>query len=196
MRRIFKWGVENERVPPSVYHGLAAVAPLKRGRSDARETEPIRPVPDAYVDAIRDYVSEQVWAIIELQRLTGMRSGEVCIMRAGDIDMTGRLWEYRPARHKTEHWGADRIVHLGPRAQEVVKPFLRADLDRYLFDPRDAEETRLRAAELARKTPRTCGNRRGTNRKRKPKRSPGDRYTPASYGRAIKRAFERTNADR
>lgn len=196
VRRMFKWGVENEIVPPSISHGLAAVAGLRKGRSPARETEPVRPVPDAYVDAIRNYVSPQVWAIIELQRLTGMRSGEVCIMRARDIDMTGTLWEYKPSRHKTQHWGADRIVHLGPRAQEVVKPFLRADLDRYLFDPRDAEETRRQAAENARTTPRSCGNRRGTNRVRKAKRAPGDRYTPASYGRAIKRAIERANADR
>lgn len=117
-------------------------------------------------------------------------------MRARDIEMTGKLWQYRPSRHKTDHFGTERIVPLGPRAQEVLKPFLRADLDRYLFDPRDAEEARRQAADQARKTPRSCGNRRGTNRKRKPKRSPGDRYTPASYGRAIKRAIERANADR
>ena len=32
-KRMFKWGVENELVPPSVYHGLQAVAGLKRGRA-------------------------------------------------------------------------------------------------------------------------------------------------------------------
>lgn len=43
----------------------------------------MRPVPDAHVDAIKDHVSEQVWAMIELLRLTGMRPGEVCAMRTG-----------------------------------------------------------------------------------------------------------------
>src|SRR5262249_5964115 len=40
VRRVFRWGVENELVPPSVYHGLQAVKGLQKGRTDARETEP------------------------------------------------------------------------------------------------------------------------------------------------------------
>ena len=75
--RLFKWAVENELVPPGVHHGLKAVAGLQKGRSEARETEPVRPVPDAPVEAIRPHVARQVWAMIELQRLTGMRPGEV-----------------------------------------------------------------------------------------------------------------------
>jgi hypothetical protein len=31
---------------------------------------------------------------------------------------------YRPSRHKTQHRGLDRVVFLGPRAQEAVGPFL------------------------------------------------------------------------
>src|SRR3954454_3124492 len=76
---------------------------LKKGRSAAREAEGGTPVPDAYVDAIRPYVSRQVWAMIELQRLTGMRPGEVTMMRTCDLDMTGQRWVYTPRRHKTEH---------------------------------------------------------------------------------------------
>lgn len=57
IRRMFKWAVENELVPPSVYHGLQAVAGLRRGRSDARETQPVQPVPDDFVDAVRPHVS-------------------------------------------------------------------------------------------------------------------------------------------
>jgi len=44
-----------------------------------------------------------VWAMVELQWLTGMRSGEVTRMRTGEIDTTGKLWIYRPSRHKTQH---------------------------------------------------------------------------------------------
>ena len=66
-------------IPPSVHHGLKAVSGLRRGRADVRESEPVRPVPDAFVDAIRPHVSRQVWAMVELQRLSGMRPGEVCI---------------------------------------------------------------------------------------------------------------------
>lgn len=37
VRRMFKWGVEREIVPPSVLHGLRAVVGLREGRGEARE---------------------------------------------------------------------------------------------------------------------------------------------------------------
>ena len=46
---------------------------------------------------IRPYVSRQVWAIVQLQCLTGMRPGEVLTIRSCDLDTTGKLWLYRPA---------------------------------------------------------------------------------------------------
>ena len=36
VKRMFRWGVENELVPPSTYHGLQAVAGLRKGRSAPR----------------------------------------------------------------------------------------------------------------------------------------------------------------
>ena len=44
VRRIFKWGVENELVDPSVLQGLQAVSSLKEGRSNARENTRVKPV--------------------------------------------------------------------------------------------------------------------------------------------------------
>jgi hypothetical protein len=64
--RLFKWAVENELVPPAVCQALKAVRGLQKGRSDARETGPVKPVPEADVDAIRPFVARQVWAMIQL----------------------------------------------------------------------------------------------------------------------------------
>jgi integrase len=89
--RAFKWAVGEAMVPPSVHHGLQAVSGLRRGRAEVRESKPVKPVPDAFVDAIRPHVARQVWAVVELQRLTGMRPGEVCIMRTCDLDTSGRV---------------------------------------------------------------------------------------------------------
>jgi integrase len=133
--RFFKWAVENELVPPSVHHGLRAVAGLRKGRTDVRESAPVKPVPEAFVEAVRPHVSPQVWAMIELQRLTGMRPGEVAIMRTAALDTSGEVWVYTPSSHKTEHHGRGRQVYLGPRAQEVLRPWLRTDLTAYLFSP-------------------------------------------------------------
>lgn len=101
--RVFGWGVENELVPPSVHHGLKAVQSFKKDRSGARESAPVRPVGDALVDAVRPFVSRQVWTMIELQRLCGARPGEVCAIRGCDLDTSGAVWVYTPATHKTEH---------------------------------------------------------------------------------------------
>jgi hypothetical protein len=64
--RFFKWAVENELVPPSVHHGLRAVSGLRKGRTEVRESEPVRPVPDAFVDAIRPHVARQVWTSLRM----------------------------------------------------------------------------------------------------------------------------------
>jgi integrase len=58
--------------------------------------------------------------MIELQLVTGMRPSEVVLLRACDIDMSGKIWEYRPASHKTEHQGIECVVFLGPRARPIV----------------------------------------------------------------------------
>ena len=51
IRRVFKWGVENEYVPAPIFQALTAVAGLKRGRSDAVESIPVQPVREAVVNA-------------------------------------------------------------------------------------------------------------------------------------------------
>ncbi|MBL8793224.1 MAG: tyrosine-type recombinase/integrase [Planctomycetia bacterium] len=125
VKRMFKWGVENELVPPSVYHGLQAVAGLKRGRCEAAEGRKVRPVADDQVEAALPLMTPPVRAMVQVQRLSGMRPGEVILMRPGDIDRSNpQLWYYRPESHKTEHHDVERVVVLGPKAQAILLPFL------------------------------------------------------------------------
>lgn len=184
VKRAFKWATSEELVPPAVFHGLQSVAGLKRGRSEARDTEPIRPVEEADMWAVLPHVSRQVAAMIELQWLTGMRPGEVVQMRTADIDRSEDVWLYRPRQHKTQHHGKTRVVPLGPKAQEVLRPFLKLDRDAFCFSPREAEEERWSARRHSRQTPMTPSHRART-RKRKPKRTPRESYDTQSYGRAI-----------
>jgi len=189
IKRLFKWGVANELAPGNVSHALEAVSGLRKGRSQARETEPVKPVPDAYVDAVKPFVAEQVWAMIQLQRLTGMRPGEARMMRGCDLDMSRQLWEYRPTGHKTEHHDHERVIPIGPRAQAVIRPFLKADLTAFLFSPRDAEIARNAERCRNRKTPMTP-----SQRKRKPEgRRFNEFYTKDAYITAIRRACKRAN---
>jgi integrase len=159
VRRVFKWAVENELVPPSVLQGLQAVCGLQQGRSQARETEPVKPVPEAFAEAVLPHVRPPVAAMIRLQLVTGMRPGEVVIMRAIDLDMTGEVWLYRPGSdkgthgaHKTGHRGQHRIIPVGPRGQEIIRQWLKPDLYAYLFSPRETMDALRLKQRQERKT--------------------------------------------
>lgn len=188
VRRIFKWGVENELVPPGVLHALQAIAPLKRGRTTARESKPVRPVPEEHVRAILSFVSRQVAAMIQLQELTGMRPGEVVLMRPVDVDRSNDIWEYCPIRHKTEHHEHTRRIFLGPQAQDILRPFLDRPPELYCFSPAEAEAERNALRRQRRSSPMTP-----SQRKRRPKSNPQrakrDSYDRDSYRRAIEYAI-------
>lgn len=112
-------------------------------------------------------------------------------MTTGAIDCSGKVWLYRPTRHKTQHHGKERLIPLGPRAQEIVRPFLKTDLAAPLFSPAESERQRLEAQHAQRRTPMSCGNVPGSNRRRRPKRTPGLWWTTGAYGKAIKAACRR-----
>jgi integrase len=134
-----------------------------------------------------------VQAMVHLQLLTGMRPGEACIMRARDLDMSGRVWIYRPATHKTEHHGTHREIYVGPKAQEVIKPYLKLNTEAYLFNPIHSEEARNAERRRNRRSPVTPSQRR---RKRKARRARpwGNRYSVDAYRRAIQRACHKAFA--
>jgi integrase len=83
-------------------------------------------VNDAFVDAVLPHVSPVVGAMIQLQRITGMRSGEVTSMRGCDLNTNGRVWVYTPTAHKTAWHGHERNIYLGPIGQAIIKPFSQA----------------------------------------------------------------------
>ena len=188
VRRLFKWGVAQELVPASVLHGLSAVRGLSRGRTDAPEPKPVLPVDDATVEATLPHLPPIVADMVRLQRLTAMRPGEVCILRPCDVDRSGDVWLYRPAEHKTEHHGRDRVVFLGPRAQAILRPYLLRDSQAYCFSPRESIAKHRAELREHRKSPVQPSQL--DRRKRRPKRSPGERYDVAAYDRAIARACE------
>jgi integrase len=194
IKMIFKWAAGRELVSAAVHEALTKLAGLRMGRTDAREPDPIKPVPIAHVDAVLPFLSKPVAAMVRLQLITGMRPGEACIMRTADINTAGKLWIYQPPRHKTQHHGHERTIYLGPKAQDVIRPFLKTELRAFLFSPAEAAREHRQRRTQARKTPRQYGNRPGTNRKRHPKWQPGDHYNVAAYRRAIARACDKAFA--
>jgi integrase len=191
IKRMFKWGVGEQLIPAATYEALKAVDGIRKGRTAARETDPVEPVEDAIVDTTLEHLPQVVADMVRLQRLTAMRPAEVCVIRPRDIDRSGEIWTYRPESHKTEHHDRDRIIFIGPKAQALLLRYLARDSAMYCFRPIDSEAKRRAEVHTNRKTPLSCGNRPGSNRMSKPKRTVGECYTTASYRRAIHRACDK-----
>ena len=123
-RSVFKWAASREQIPSLVYQNLQTLSGLRAGQTEAHESELVRPVADDHVCAIQPYVGRQIWTLAQLQLLTGARAGELVRIRPVDLNMTAEIWTYGPGQHKTRHHGHSRTIYLGPRAHELVRPFL------------------------------------------------------------------------
>ncbi len=165
IRRVFRWAVEEELVDAGVLARLQAVRPLLAGRSAAIEAAGMHDVSEEVVVLTCTALSDCVAAMVGVQMLTGMRSGELCIMRPADLDRSEEVWIYRPFSHKSEHLGKKRLVALGPRAQEILTPWLKHEGDPFLF-PTAAEHRWLFENSL------------------------GNRWTPNTYRQAVRRGCE------
>lgn len=152
----FDWMALHKLCPPDRPALLRLVKPLKMGKG-GQETGVVPPVPDASIDATLPELSERHAAMVRLQRLTGMRPGELCALRPADVSRSpdapvrvpvgrGRtvalaaacvggvtVWAYVPHSHKTLYKGKPRMVPLGPDAQSVLLPFLSGPPDRPAF---------------------------------------------------------------
>lgn len=188
IRGMYRWAVEHELVPVAVLQALRSVAGLRRGRSEAREVEPVGPVPEAHVRDTLPFLSPQVAAMVQVQLLTGARPGEVCGLRPSDLAATrDEVWLYRPSEHKTEHFERERVVMIGPRAQTVLRPWLDRAPDSTCFSPSEVVEARNARKRAERRSPMTPSQATRIRRPN-PKRKPGGRYGRNAYRVAIQRA--------
>lgn len=191
--RMFSWAAEEELVQITVYRALANVKALQKGRTTAPESQRVEPVSDAVVSATLPFLSPVVADMVRVQRLCGMRPGEVCCLTPAMIDRSNDIWIADLPHHKTAWRGKDRVIYIGPKAQQILLKYLLRGADEALFSPQEAD--RQRRAAIVRNTPANQGNRPGysarTRSKREPKLQLGTEYTTHSYGRAIKHAIKK-----
>jgi hypothetical protein len=195
IKRVFRWGASQELLPVTIYQALATVPGLRKGRSDAKEAKPVQPVAPDVVDATLPHLPAVVADMVRLHRLIGARPAEVCILRPCDLDTSGPVWTYRPESHKTENHGHQRVIMIGPKGQDVLRPYLLREKTSYCFVPAESERKRRWLLRENRQSPLKPFDLK-RRPKRHPKRTAGDRYTPGSYRRAIERAVERINQER
>ena len=73
VKHVFEWTASEELVSVVVYNALATVSGLQRGRTKARETEPVLPVAEEHVLATLPFLGPVVRAMVRVQLLTGVR---------------------------------------------------------------------------------------------------------------------------
>lgn len=201
IRQMFKWGVAREMVSPMTLVALQSVPGLKTGEEGVADRPAVTCVPRDQVDAVKPFLTPTIWAMIQLQDLTGMRPGEVCSMRTCDVresdpaippDLVGRCWAYRPATHKTEHHNKHRVIFIGPKAQAILSAWLRPDNpDAPIFSPRETVEwSRTQRRSNASSPPRL------RKRKEHPKRVPAEEYDSHAYANAIAKACRKAKIPR
>lgn len=139
IKSVFRWGVENEMVPAEIVMALDCVKGLRKGRCEAKESEPILPVPDVDFQESLKCMTRNVSTLCQLLILTGARVSEIRTMRVGDIDTSGAVWLMRPNSHKNAWRGKVRTIFIGPKAQALLMPFVADAVraDRFVFRPRE-----------------------------------------------------------
>jgi integrase len=191
IRGMFGWAVEKELLPVDVHQALRRLKGLRQGRTEARETAPVEPVAEESIRAILPHVSPQVAAMIQLQHLCGARPQEVVTIRPVEVDVSGEVWLYHPRHHKMEHFDRRKVIMLGPRAQEILRPWLERDAGSYCFVPAETSAWHYRRSR--RKAIPETQVEEGESKVLKLR--PGLKYTRHSYRVAVQRACKRAGIE-
>lgn len=126
IKKIWRWAERKKLVPKGSYFHLTALAPLKKG---VRKTAKVRPADEASVEAVMPRLKPIVAAMVNVGQLTGLRPEELCEMAPAGFRFDGPhgTWLYGYIDHKTAHvTGEESVAVFGPKAQEVIKPYLES----------------------------------------------------------------------
>ena len=138
-----------------------------------------------------------VAAMVQVQRLTGMRPSEVCRMVAGDIDTTRdpELWYYVPGKHKTEEYIGKKAIPLGKPEQKLIAPYLEGKKPtEAVFSPRTAMQEWNSERRANRKT-KIQPSQQERNQRRAENHTDriGEFYDRDSYRQAVEYAIRKGN---
>ena len=187
IRSVWRYAVQLELIPAETLHALESVQPLKRGRSIARESERVTPVPEGVVCATLRECSSVIADMARIQMLTGMRPGDICAMRFQDLAETEGGIVYTLTDDKNS-WrrkaGELRRVFLGPKAAAILGAYMLRECagGDYVFQPADALAEQAALRSISAKAPRKI---------KKGPRGCNPCYTPSAYARAIARGAKR-----
>lgn len=142
VRRMFRWAASQEMLPVTAHQALATLPGLRKGRGLGKNPQPRQAAPLEHVEKTMEHMPSPLRAVIRLLMLTGARPTEILRLKKGDIDQTDTVWVAIIRDHKMSYQEKERRLFFGPKAQQILKPFLLRGDDDYLFSPREAEAER------------------------------------------------------
>ncbi|MCL2348850.1 MAG: hypothetical protein FWC50_11405 [Planctomycetaceae bacterium] len=127
IKHVFKWALEesdDDVFDDGTILRLLSVKPLKKGRTEAKDHPKRKPVADWIIEATLPFLPRLVADMVQIQRITGMRPGNVFGMTWDQIDTidkkTPPVWIYTP-NHKTEDHDIFLPVPLNSKCQEILE---------------------------------------------------------------------------
>jgi integrase len=164
VKTCFKWAAGEKLVPGKVYFDLAVLRALWPNAPGVKHSVPRRPAYLSDAEPALQVMRPAAADLVRLIALTGARPSELLTIRMKDIDRNDPdLWRYVPGsdagpygRHKNAWRGQPRVIALGPRCIQVLRPWLRED-DRtaHFFSPAATIRQWNQARRERRKTPLT-----------------------------------------
>jgi integrase len=137
IRQVFHWGYDEAGiVPMEIAAALKMIPLLKSGQTSAIEYEDIQPVDDEIVKKTLPYLKPQLQDMVKVQRYISGRPQDIFNMRLCDIDRSEEVWKYTPFTHKTKHKKKIRELPIGPKAQQILLPYLeqcKDDPEQFVF---------------------------------------------------------------
>lgn len=179
IKRLFRFGVENELVSETVAAKLMYVKPIREG--EARDNPPREDVKDAEILKTLPYLLPTVRDMVVLQRISGMRPSELFRMTKEQfLKMEGDVWIYAPFKFKTKIHSKSRIIGFGAYEIGILKKYMDIRKpDEPFFSPQDTWKERARRLGVKESRNRNIGN----------------SYNRYSYNENIHRTIERANAE-
>lgn len=190
VKAMLGWALDEALIPAAVKAELTQVKGVKRGRTQAPEMPPVRPVDDATIEATVAAMTPNTADMVRVHRLTGMRPCELCALRWSLIDTSRTPWIYRvPPEANKNSWrgeiGQPRVVLIGPKARAILERHRGGDIP---FSPLRSMAEHMAARKAARVTPAYA-------RAKSPHvpRVLGERWTTDAYTKTIRAACQKAN---
>ncbi|MDZ4689545.1 MAG: tyrosine-type recombinase/integrase [Planctomycetaceae bacterium] len=127
LRQIFKLAVSYELIPADVLASLKSLPALRPGDIDKPDPPARRAVPLEDIETVKARLLQRNRDIVDLLLFTAARPSELLGLTTATIDQTGAAWKARIEQHKNAHRGHERTLYFGPKAQLILRRYLKPD---------------------------------------------------------------------